>query len=176
MKKYILTTLLLALTVASSAALDLSKIVQGGNTQTSEQVFLDNELQIDIFNAVNVTNDQYSIGAGVTRFLYSIPAPLVVDFGLGGEVTFQEGGGWSSAGSIIARAPIEEYGVAPYIYGGGGWVDTATFNVNEVDWHAGAGIDIRIKNLPTMFVDYRYTWSDAQEDNNSIRAGLKFLF
>ena len=171
MKKLLL--LLASFALIASTYAGPPEFSEAAPESVNEQLFLTNELQVDLFTALNVDTDEYSTGAGVTQFLYSING---IGIGIGGDVTFTEGGEWSSGASIVARKPLEEYGAAPFVYGGGGWVDTQTFDIDNIGWHVGGGIDIRVQSLPIMFVDYRYSFLANDTEDQSLRVGVRYLF
>jgi hypothetical protein len=74
---------------------------------------------------------------------------------------------------LIARFPIANTGVAPYILGGGG---------RQIDplyqWtvNAGAGIEWRFSPHVGIFIDGRYVWADETKDYGLGRAGLRVGF
>lgn len=76
-------------------------------------------------------------------------------------------------GSLVLRLPITSACLAPYALVGGG---LHTDGVTEGTLHAGAGIDVRLKDCFGIFADARYTWADETDDYTVIRAGVRFNF
>ena len=76
-------------------------------------------------------------------------------------------------GDLIARFPILESGVAPYVFGGGGRQLDPLY---QWYWDAGGGIEWRFAPHVGMFVDARYVWADKTKDYGLGRLGLKFGF
>ena len=76
-------------------------------------------------------------------------------------------------GNLIARFPIMESGVAPYVLGGGG----RQFDpLAQWYWDAGGGIEWRFARSVGVFADARYVWADKTKDYGLGRLGLKFGF
>jgi hypothetical protein len=76
-------------------------------------------------------------------------------------------------GDLIARFPILNSGVAPYIFGGGGrQFDPAL----QWTWDAGGGLEWRFLSHMGIFIDARYVWADNTKDYGLGRLGLKFGF
>jgi hypothetical protein len=79
----------------------------------------------------------------------------------------------STSGSLIGRLPLGQSGVAPYIFGGGG------YQFDQVDQkfaHAGAGIEFRFTPHAGVFADARYVFADKTDNYGVVRAGLRFSF
>jgi hypothetical protein len=76
-------------------------------------------------------------------------------------------------GSLIARFPIPNSGLAPYVYGGGG-------RQTDPSWqwtgHAGVGLEYRFNPVTGFFTDARYIWPKRSSDEILFRAGLRFVF
>jgi len=79
------------------------------------------------------------------------------------------------AGSVVARYPIKDICLAPYVYGGGGYADNTT---GQATGHIGTGLDWRFDDNHGMgvFVDYRYTFADKTADWQAVSAGFKINF
>ena len=75
--------------------------------------------------------------------------------------------------NLVARLPIGDSGVAPYIFGGAG----RQFDPN-VQWtyDAGAGIEWRFAPHVGIFVDARFVWAEETRDYGLGRVGVKFGF
>jgi hypothetical protein len=160
-----------------------------------ELCFNDHELQIDIFG-------QYTVGEGPSQ------AGPIRDHGWGGGIgvnyffTRNIGIGIDAAwlyakdrslgdddddhttihnfsGSLIARFPIDDKCLAPYLYVGGG---AAVDGEQWASAHAGAGIEFRVQPQKMgIFVDGRWTYYGdrfGHEDLNNFsgRVGVRFVF
>lgn len=77
--------------------------------------------------------------------------------------------------SAVARLPIEELCLAPYVYGGGG---IHTNSVTQGTAHVGGGVDFRFDNFGCngLFVDARYTFAESTDDYTIVRAGVRWDF
>jgi len=76
-------------------------------------------------------------------------------------------------GSLIARMPLANSGLAPYVFGGGG---RQTEPVWQWTGHAGVGIEYRFNPVTGVFADGRYVWVDKTSDEILFRAGVRFAF
>ena len=65
--------------------------------------------------------------------------------------------------------------LAPYALGGGRYL---TNDESGATGHVGAGVEYKIEaaNCLGIFVEGRYTWSDATEDYANAMTGLRFSF
>ena len=79
----------------------------------------------------------------------------------------------SSSGNLILRLPIGETGMAPYIFGGGGYQFD---KVQQGFGQAGAGIEFRFARHLGVFVDARYVIVQHTDNYAVGRAGLRFSF
>jgi hypothetical protein len=76
-------------------------------------------------------------------------------------------------GNFIARLPLGNSGVAPYVFAGGGrQLDP------EYQWQldAGGGLEWRFSPNVGVFVDGRYVWADETRDYGLGRVGLRLGF
>jgi hypothetical protein len=189
--KKILTTLILGVSVLSSSYADVGERRTTTTTTTpttrertstsynfkSPTLFGDDETTVDIFGTYSAVDgngaydDGFGGGIGVNKFFRRY-------FGVGLEGYFWDGATngdviSSVAGSIIARYPIEQFHVAPYLLGGIG----GSFNgVDQFNVLGGGGLDVRITRNIGVFSDGRYVWTDKTNDYGLIRAGLRFAF
>lgn len=76
-------------------------------------------------------------------------------------------------GSLIARFPIGNSGLAPYLFGGGG---RQTDPAWEWSGHAGVGMEYRFNPVTGIFADARYTWVKHTSDEIMFRAGVRVVF
>ena len=78
-------------------------------------------------------------------------------------------------GNFIARLPLGNSGVAPYLIGSGGRGMSPRY-----DWVYGGGVGLEVRFNPTtgIFSDARFLWSDRStaDDRLLIRAGVRLAF
>lgn len=78
-------------------------------------------------------------------------------------------------GNLIARLPLANSGVAPYLIGSGGRSMSPRY-----DWVYGGGVGLEMRFNPTtgIFSDARFLWSDRSTADNRllIRAGVRLAF
>jgi hypothetical protein len=79
----------------------------------------------------------------------------------------------SASGNLIGRLPIGDTGIAPYIFGGGGYQFD---EVSQRFGQFGAGIEFRFCKNVGLFVDARYVVADKTDNYGVGRAGLRFSF
>lgn len=76
-------------------------------------------------------------------------------------------------GNVFLRLPIYNTGLAPYIFGGGGYQFQ---EVRQSLEQTGGGLEFRFcKNLG-IFVDGRWVFADHTDDYALARAGLRISF
>lgn len=192
-----LPAIILTSAALSVAAMAGEPVVSSGKTykqvETPELCFGDQELQIDLFG-------QYTVGNGPSH------AGTVRDHGWGGGIGINYfftrnigigvdaawlyakespalGGDHSTihnfSGSLIARFPIDENCIAPYIYVGGG---AAVDGEQWASAHAGAGIEFRLQPQKFgVFIDGRWTYygdrfGNGDLNNFNARAGVRWVF
>jgi hypothetical protein len=141
-----------------------------------------NELTLDMFGSylagqrkiedlfkTNIRHGSWGGGVGLNYF-------FTREIGIGGDIVIPDDGGNfvnNIDGSLIARWPICNSGVAPYVYGGGG---RQTDPVWQWTGHAGVGIEYRFNPATGIFTDARYMWVDKTQDELLIRFGMRFAF
>lgn len=79
----------------------------------------------------------------------------------------------STSGNLIARLPIGESGLAPYVFGGGG------HQFDRVDQNfaqAGAGLEFRFIHNLGFFVDARYIFAEKTDNYGVARGGFRWSF
>jgi hypothetical protein len=151
-------------------------------TFKSPMLFADEETTFDIFGLYAATegagryDDGFGGGLGVNRFFKRY-------FGLGLEGYFWDGDRGPSgnesdvissvAGSLIARYPIDQYHIAPYLLAGLGG---SFSSVDQFNLLAGGGFEFRFTPRVAFFSDGRYVWADQTNNYGLIRAGLRFPF
>jgi len=143
----------------------------------SNPVSLYSGVEIDAFSSYSVAGfsgkERWATGLGANYFFATIYG---VDLGLGAEASLEEGGSWSSAASAILKMPVPNTPLSPYVYGGFGWIDNKTFNLDDTAYHAGAGLEVKINEKFSVFSDWRYTFIDSSPDSQDVRAGIKVKF
>jgi len=97
-------------------------------------------------------------------------------FGVGADAAVHSNGGafvdYANA-NLIFRVPIDAISLAPYAFGGGGYL----FDPDEVfTLHAGLGLEFRLNANTGIFIDGRYTWGEDSFESSQIRSGLRFAF
>jgi len=148
---------------------------------TSER-YTANELSLDMFGSylagqrkiedvfkTNIRHGSWGGGVGLNYF-------FTRNIGIGGDILIPDDGGNfvnNMDGSLIARFPIANSGLAPYVYGGGG---RQTDPVWQWTGHAGVGLEYRFNPVTGVFADARYTWVDKTPDEIMLRAGVRFVF
>jgi hypothetical protein len=142
-----------------------------------------NELTMDFFASyiagqrgiehifdTNIRHGVWGGGVGVNYF-------FTREIGIGGDIIIPDDhfGNFINNvdGSLIARMPIGNSGLAPYVYGGGG---RQTEPVWQWTGHAGVGLEYRFNPGTGIFADARYIWVDKTPDEILLRAGLRFAF
>src|ERR1700722_9727033 len=79
----------------------------------------------------------------------------------------------STEGNLIGRLPIGHTGLAPYVFGGGGYQFD---EVAQKFAQAGGGVEFRFCRHVGVFVDARYVIADKTDNYGVGRAGLRFSF
>ena len=142
-----------------------------------------NELSLDFFGSYlagehkienvfhnTVRHGFWGGGVGVNYF-------FTREIGVGGDIEIPDDhvGNFVNNinGSLIARLPIGNSGLAPYIFGGGG---RQTEPVWQWSGHAGLGVEYRFNPVTGVFADARYIWPDKTSDEIEFRAGVRFVF
>ena len=142
------------------------------------------ELDVDLFGNASIGKQtlehisgdrlrhhaEYGGGGGLTYFFCKY-------VGVGGEydADTREGGGFfdTAEGNIFLRVPILETGLAPYVFGGGGYEFQ---DVRQDFGQAGAGLEFRFCRHFGIFADGRYVFTDKTSDYAEARAGFRFAF
>jgi hypothetical protein len=142
-----------------------------------------NELSLDFFASylagerraedlfkTNIRHGFWGGGVGANYF-------FTRNIGIGADMNIPDDGGGNFInnvnGSLIARFPIAQSGLAPYVFGGGG---RQTDPAWEWTGHAGVGVEYRFNPVTGLFTDARYTWVKHTSDEILFRAGLRFVF
>lgn len=122
----------------------------------------------DLFDT-NIRHGKWGGGVGLNYF-------FTRNLGIGGDMNIPADGGNfvnDVDGNLIARVPIGQSGLAPYIFGGGGRLFDPTYA-----WFgdAGAGVEVRLNPVTGIFTDARYVWANKTSDSILFRAGVRFVF
>lgn len=79
----------------------------------------------------------------------------------------------NASANLIARFPIGESGLAPYVYlGGGRQFDPIELSFGQV----GAGLEYRFTREVGIFADGRFVITDGAKDHGLARVGLRLVF
>lgn len=134
------------------------------------QCFGPGETDLDFFAsyAVSGGDDTEGWGGGVRlSSFFSTYFGLAVTYNVLGDAPIHD-----VSASFVARYPIVDACLAPYVYAGpGGYFNSH----NEFTGHVGFGLDIRLWECSGLFVDYRHTFAD-QEDYGIVSAGYRWNF
>jgi hypothetical protein len=140
------------------------------------------ELSLDLFGSytagqrgldelfdTSIRHGDWGGGVGLNYF-------LTKHVGIGGDINMTANGGKfidTMSGNVIARLPIGESGLSPYIFGGGGRSTDPTW-----EWFGQGGVGLEVRFNPTtgIFGDARYMWMDQTQDRLMLRAGLRLVF
>lgn len=143
-----------------------------------------NELSVDFFGSylagqrkiedlfqTNIRHGYWGGGVGLNYF-------FTRNLGIGGDINIPDDGGGlnfvnNMNGSLIARFPLGNSGLAPYIFGGGGRQTNPAW---EWSGHAGVGMEYRFNPVTGIFADGRYMWVKHTSDEILFRAGVRFVF
>jgi hypothetical protein len=176
-------------TVYCANAQDYTTIINQQNTINQSNITPDypfyraQELSLDLFGSGSVgqptidhftggrieQNGRLGAGAGLNYFFCRY-------VGVGGDAytentrhDFID----SASGNLIGRLPIGDTGIAPYIFGGGGYQFD---EVSQRFGQFGAGIEFRFCKNVGFFVDARYVVADKTDNYGVGRAGLRLSF
>ena len=172
-----------ALTTLSCAHADEASINSQPMSLDRSALYHANELSVDLFGSGSVGqqtidhlsgdrldhNGRLGAGAGLNYF-------FTRHFGIGGDAytentahNFVD----SVSGNLIGRLPLGHSGIAPYIFGGGGYQFD---QVAQKFAQAGAGVEFRLTNHAGFFVDARYVFADRTDNYGVGRAGVRLSF
>lgn len=141
-----------------------------------------NELNLDMFGSYvspehkienvfhnTVRNGFWGGGVGLNFF----PCEYL---GIGGDINMPVNGHHlidNVFGQLIARYPICDSGIAPYVFGGGGRQIDPSW---QWEGHAGVGVQYRFNPAMGVFTDARYIWVKHTTDEILFRAGVELAF
>lgn len=159
--KILLASLILLLNSAAARA------DNAGSTRVGEDtLFPCSERQLDLYGTVR-DNGHVGIGGGFNYFF--------TDWLGAGVETRWEKLDWPNQlnASIFARYPLEQWRLAPYLFGGGG----RQFR-DGTQWlgHIGGGVDYRLWNKAGLFGDVRGTFPEKSSNFALFRFGLRLCF
>jgi hypothetical protein len=152
-------------------------VYQNGDRYTANELSLDffgsylaGERRAEDLFKTNIRHGFWGGGVGANYF-------FTREIGIGGDVLIPDDnfGNFINNvdGSLIARLPIGNSGLAPYVYGGGGRQTDPTW---QWTGHAGVGVEYRFNPVTGVFADGRYVWVDKTSDEIVFRAGVRFVF
>ena len=181
-KKILVGVTILMLAVKSVLGQDNATNNPGPNDDQG-RIYRANELSVDAFgtgslgaytinhvsNARVRHNIRFGAGAGINYF-------FTRNLGIGGDVYSENTTGAfidSASGNLILRIPLGESGLAPYVFGGGGY----QFDLTKAPFvQAGAGLEFRFTPNVGLFVDARGVVPDKAKYYGVGRLGLRFAF
>ena len=146
-----------------------------------DQIYRKQEIDVDLFgsSAISEQNLEHAPdfrkrtlwggGGGVTAYFFRY-------LGVGGEYNADVHGSSffdSAGGNIYLRLPICHTGLAPYIFGGGGYQFQ---EVRQSYEDGGAGIEFRFCKNFGVFADGRWVFSEHTSDSGLARVGVRFSF
>jgi hypothetical protein len=180
-KQHVLVTIGAVGLACSANAADSSAM--NDNYSSSPLEYRAHEFSLDIFGSGSVgqqvlenisgdrvdDNGRLGLGLGVNYFFTRY-------LGIGSDLYSEDSGHAlidSTSISLIGRLPIGESGVAPYIFGGGGY----QFDEFAQRFaHAGGGFEFRFARHSSVFIDGRFVFA-ANTDNYGLgRIGFRFTF
>jgi hypothetical protein len=138
--------------------------------ETGIDKFGPNELKVDMFGTYATRDrsgdkgDHWGGGLGVNWF-------LTEHIGVGVDSYLEElRTPYRANASLILRLPLQDLGLAPSVFGGGG----RQFEIVP-QWtrHAGVGLELRLNRYTGLFADGRRVFPEDTEDYTLIRAGLR---
>jgi hypothetical protein len=136
-------------------------------------LFFPNEFQVDLFGTYADRDrfgnpvDNFGGGIGLNYFLTRYVGVMADTYIEEWKLPYRVNG------SLVLRLPIDQIGVAPYIFGGGG---RQYKYFPQWTAHAGGGLEIRLNPNTGLFADGRRVWADITEDTALVRFGLRVGF
>jgi hypothetical protein len=151
--------------------------------QNADQKYQGNELSLDAFGTAAIgQNDINHISGNRINHDARLGAGLGLNYffiryiGIGGDAytedtrhNFVD----NASGNLIARLPLGNSGLAPYIYGGAGHKFDP---INLSFAQAGGGIEFRFTHNVGLFVDARYVFADKIQNYGVGRTGVRISF
>lgn len=159
-----------------------SRVERNRNIRDMETPYFKSmETSVDLFGSYTAASgntdrfkDGFGGGLGVNHF-------FTKHFGLGLDAYAWEGdrprNGITAgvSGSLIARYPIEEIHLAPYVFGGVGGIFTESRSA-QPSGHLGGGLEYRFTEHMGVFSDVRYVFADEDNDYALPRLGIRYAF
>lgn len=185
MKKKNLMTMKNKMLIGSALLMLAAKPVLGADNTGGEslELYPANQLSVDAFGTVSEgkytiehisdrrvrNNARGGAGAGITYFITKY-------IGIGADAYSENTSGTfidNASGNLYLRVPLGQSGLAPYVYGGGGY----QFDPAKVGFvQAGGGLEFRFTPHFGVFADARYVVPDRTRFYGVGRAGLRFAF
>ncbi len=182
-KQLVVMAIFGGLSVISAAHAADSMTIDNDNHTVDYPLYQPQELSIDLFGSGSINQESIEHISGDKIRHHAL-------FGGGGGVTYYflrylgVGGDFdaegrhdrfvdSASGNVFLRLPIYDTGLAPYIFGGGGY----QFRDFEQSFgQAGAGLEFRFCRHVGLFVDARYVIAERTENYGLGRAGVRITF
>ena len=158
-----------------------SALAAEGTPHSMEDRYRAQEVDVDVFasgslgqttlehlSGSRIKHDgRLGAGAGISYF-------FTRNFGVGVDAYTENVGHSfvdSASANLIARLPLGQSGVAPYVFGGGGYqFDPIGLRYGQ----AGAGLEYRFTPKVGLFVDGRYVFTDGTPNYGLFRGGIRF--
>ena len=148
---------------------------------SSDQLYRTQELDFDLFGSGAISQQTlehapdfrhhtlWGGGGGLTAYFFRY-------VGVGAEYNADTRSSHfvdSAAGNIYLRLPIFNTGLAPYIFGGGGYQFQ---EVRQSFEDGGAGLEFRFCKNVGIFADGRWVFSEHTQDSVLARVGVRVSF
>jgi hypothetical protein len=139
------------------------------------------EVSVDLYGAGMLHESDFNDGARARHNLrYGGGAGLNLFFtrfiGIGADadsISFHHSFVDTTTGNLILRLPIPGTGLAPYLFGGAGYQFQG---IDQVVGGGGIGLELRVVQHFSFFVDARYLAAQKTEDFGLGRAGVRLSF
>jgi hypothetical protein len=167
----------------NSATTTDSTVTENDRRGDETLLYRPQELDLDLFGEGSIgqeTLEHPSTDRFRHRGLYGGGGGLTAFFcryvGVGGEYDAETRDGRfvdSASGNVYLRLPVLNTGLAPYIFGGGGYEFE---DLRQSFGQAGAGLEYRFCHHVGLFADGRYVIANRTENFAQVRAGLRISF
>ena len=136
-------------------------------------LFFPNEFSFDLFGTYadrdrfGTSGDHWGGGLGFNYFLSRYVGIMADSYIEEWKLPYR------ANGSLVLRVPIDRFGLAPYVFGGGG----RQFKyVTQWTTHVGGGLEVRINPHTGIFADGRRVFAEETKDTALVRFGMRFGF
>ena len=164
-------------TTTTNSVMDRDQLI------SSDQLYRRQELDVDLFGSASIgqqTLEHFSGSRYEHRGLWGGGGGITAYFcryiGVGGEFNGDTRSGRfvdSASGIVYLRLPILNTGLAPYVFGGGGYQFE---EVRQSFGQGGVGLEFRFCKHFGAFVDGRWIFAPHTDDSALARAGVRISF